>query len=292
MHFLVGEPPVSRPVLKPYGVSFHHGVVSTCDTVSRGIARFDLLNRRLDRFVPGGDGTLDVPVGIAVDTQGVCYVTDARAGRVRMYSPGDRYLGTLKTEGTSRPAGVAVAGDRLYVTDLARHRAEVYHRLTRELLFTIPRDPGPQAGRLFSPTNIAVDSRGRIYVSDAGAFRVQQYDVDGTFLRSIGGPGEAPGQFARPKGVALDRADRMYVVDAATQIVQIFDDRGRLLTWFGEGGRGAPALNLPAGIAIDYDHVDLFTEYIDPGFEVSHLVLVSNQYGDHKINVYGIGNPK
>ena len=40
---------------------------------------------------------------------------------------------------------------------------------------------------------------------------------------------------------------------------------------------------------IDYDHVDFFRHYAADGFELEYLVLVSNQFGPHKINVYGFG---
>jgi sugar lactone lactonase YvrE len=83
---------------------------------------------------------------------------------------------------------VAVAGDRLYVSDLKNNRVRVYDKAARKLLFTIPADPAaeePQA-RLYAPVNLAVDAQRRLYVTDIGAFRVQQYDPDGKYLRTIG----------------------------------------------------------------------------------------------------------
>jgi DNA-binding beta-propeller fold protein YncE len=161
-------------------------------------------------------------------------------------------------------------------------------------LFTIPADPAaeePQA-RLYAPVNLAVDAQRRLYVTDIGAFRVQQYDPDGKYLRTIGRLGDSPGEFARPKGIAVDREGRVYVVDAASQVVQIFDAEGKLLLFFGEPEGSEAGLNLPAKVAVDYDHVGLFQGYAAPDFQVEYLVIVTNQYGDRKVSVFGFGGRK
>jgi hypothetical protein len=90
----------------------------------------------------------------------------------------------------------------------------------------------------------------------------------------------------------VDRAGRVYVVDAASQVVQIFDADGKLLLFFGEPEGSPVGLNLPAKVAIDYDHVGLFQTYAAPDFQVEYLVIVTNQYGDRKVSVFGFGGRK
>jgi len=90
--------------------------------------------------------------------------------------------------------------------------------------------------------------------------------------------------------LAVDRAGRIYVVDAAAQVVQVFSPDGQLLMYFGGPDGGGHELSLPAGIAIDYDNVERFRPLIAPNFSVEYLVLVSSQYGDNKINIYGFGH--
>ena len=75
-----------------------------------------------------------------------------------------------------------------------------------------------------------------------------------------------------------------------SHLFKSLDEEGRLLMFFGEPGGADNALELPADVALDYDHVDAFRAAVDPGFVVEYLVLVSNQYGDRKINVYGFGH--
>ena len=87
--------------------------------------------------------------------------------------------------------------------------------------------------------------------------------------------------------VSVDRENRLYAVDAAFSNVQIFNAEGQLLLVLGAAGAEPGDMYLPAKIAIDYDNVELFADWVAPGHEVEYLILVTNQYGPHKINVYG-----
>ena len=160
-------------------------------------------------------------------------------------------------------------------------------------MFSIPRDPKAEKGRLFSPTNLAIDPKGRLVVSDLGAFSVQVYDLEGNYQRTIGEQGIAPGLFARPKGVATDRQGISYVVDAATQVVQMFDADGRLLMFFGQAGSSSDGeLYLPAAVELDYENVALLQKKAAPGFKIEYLIWVTSQFGPHKVSVYAFGSRK
>ena len=60
--------------------------------------------------------------------------------------------------------------------------------------------------------------------------------------------------------------------------------------FFGVPGKSEAALNLPAKVLIDYDHTERYRRYAAPGFELEYLVLVTNQYGNRKVSVYGFGH--
>ena len=59
------------------------------------------------------------------------------------------------------------------------------------------------------------------------------------------------------------------------------------------GGRytGPGYMWLPAKVIIDYDNLSYFKKFVDPGYELKYLLLVTNQYGPDKINVYGHVEP-
>jgi len=286
--FVVGRDQTYRPIWKPYGITATKGTLYICDTQPGNVTVVDLTKRRIRYLRPTGLAAMKTPIGVATDRVGNRYVTDTTRGQVLIYSPQGDYLGEFGTKDEMKPCGVAINGERLYVTDLKNHSVRVYDLKTRGLLFTAPRNTASEEGRLFSPTNLALDRDGRIYVSDTGGFTVKVYDAEGNFLRAIGERGLDAGRFALNKGVAVDREGRVYVVDAATGLAQVFDAEGKLLMFFGDpkaGGLGA--MYLPAGIAVDYDNVATFEKHVMPGRKVDFLIYVTNQAGTQKVNVYG-----
>ena len=286
--YITGKPTGPNPLIKPYGMALQNGKLHVCDTMASAIEVFDLAKKRATYFAPRGEGRLQTPINITIDTDGTRYVADTGREQVLIFGKDDAFAGALGTKGEMRPCDVALTADRLYVADLKGHSVRVYSKGDRKLLFTVPRDPKAEKGKLFSPTNLAIDPKGRLLASDTGAFSVQVYDLEGNHLRTIGQQGVAPGLFARPKGVAVDREGVAYVVDAATQVVQLFDPEGKLLMFFGQPGASTRGeLYLPAGVKLDYDNVGLFQKQVMPGYTLKHLVLVTSQFGDRKVNVYG-----
>jgi sugar lactone lactonase YvrE len=292
--FITGRPSGPSPLIKPYGLALKDGQLYVCDTLTAGLQIFDLAKHRAQYFLPRGEGRLQTPINVSVDADGTRYIADTGRSQVMIYGKDGVYAAAMGTKGEMKPTDVAIAPDRLYVTDLKGHTVRVYSKADRKLLFTIPREGTDPKGRLFSPTNLALDRQGHLIVSDLGSFSVKVYDLEGKYLRTIGQQGAAPGLFARPKGVAVDHEGRIYVVDAATQVVQLFDADGRLLMFFGQaGGSNEGELSLPAAVKVDYDSVGLFQKYAAPDFKVDYLIAVSSQWsGGHKINVYGFGSKK
>jgi sugar lactone lactonase YvrE len=273
-------------LIKPYGVSLHEGKLYTVDTRGEGYAVFDLVSRDY-RPVRG----MQKPINITIDADGNRWIADTGLNQVLVYDRDDKRMRAYGTSGQFKPGDVALVDDKVLVTDLAHHRVDVLDRETGEVVLAIGA-VGADEGDLMFPTNLAVGSDGRVYVSDTGNFRISVFTPEGRYLGKVGEIGDTTGKFARPKGIALDREDRLYVVDSAFQNVQVFNPDGQLLTFFGGAGVGPGQLYLPADISIDYDNVEFFRQYAAEGFDLEYLVLVSNQFGPHKINVYGFGTMK
>jgi len=292
--YLTGRAAGPNPLVKPYGLALQDGRVYVCDTVLSAIEVFDLAKKRARYFAPRGEGRLQTPINITIDRDGTRYIADTGRNQVVLLAPDGAYLGAMGTQDEMKPTDVAVSADRLYVTDLKHHAVRVYNKADRKLLFTIPRgEAAGGKGKLFQPTNLALDGQGHLVVSDTGGFSVQVYDTEGNFVRSVGQQGIAPGLFALPKGVATDHEGHILVVDARTQVVQMFDPAGKLLMYFGQpGSSDAGELYLPAAVKVDYDNVGLFQSQVAPGLKLEYLILVSSQLGNHKINVYGFVRKK
>ena len=57
----------------------------------------------------------------------------------------------------------------------------------------------------------------------------------------------------------------------------------------GSGGTGY--MCLPSKVIVDYDNISYFQKYVDPSFTLKYLIIVVNQYGLDKINIYGYVEP-
>lgn len=157
-----------------------------------------------------------------------------------------------KVRGLVKPYGVAVFHGRVYVTDTAQDAV---------LLFDVPDGRFHQfgqddPGRLEKPIGITVSKQGEVYVADILARRVLVYNLNGTYLRTLG----SDELFRRPDGVAISPdGTRLYVVDVGgisnnDHRVQVLDpNTGKLLQTIGTRGEGDGQFNLPLQAATGPD---------------------------------------
>lgn len=286
--FVLGTSTGDKGVGKPYGIGTRPKEVFISDSGFSGVGILDLEKKRFEQFIPSKDGKMQTPINAAYDSKGNLYVTDTEREQVLIYGPDREPLEPLGKKGEMKPCGIAIAGEKLYITDLMNHQVRIYQLPDRKQVATIPRADDGGKGKLYSPVNVIVDHQGKIYVADPGSFCVQVYDPEGKHVRTLGRQGIAPGAFARPRGIAVDREGRVYVVDAGTQVVQVFDSEGRLLIFFGDPTITGPgSTSLPAGIAVDYDNVRYFEKFAAPGKQIEYLIFLTNQYGNPRVSVYG-----
>jgi sugar lactone lactonase YvrE len=286
--FVVGTEKVYRPIWKPYGLAINAGKVYVCDTQAGNVTIADIAKRRVRYLKPDGQAAMKTPINIVVAKDGTMYVSDTGREQVLIYSKEGNLIEALGKKDEMKPCGLALAGERLYVTDLKNHSVRVYNAANRQLISTFPGATTNEQAKLFQPTNINVDKNGRICVSDSGGFAVKIFDAQGNYVRTIGELGITPGQFALPKGIGADHEGRLYVVDAAAPVVQLFDAEGRLLMYFGEPkSSGDAGLYLPAGLVVDYDNLGLFQKFVAPGYKLEYVILLTNQVGPQKVSVFG-----
>jgi YVTN family beta-propeller protein len=292
--FVIGEEDGRRRLNKPYGVAMHDGKIYVCDT-NQTVMVFDFKKKKYGPLKGAiGPGKLLQPVNVSVDKEDNKYVSDPVRGQVVMFDRNDAYVRALGEPGTWKPVDAIVFEDRLYVADMKNGAVVVMDKTTGAVLKKIGRGGDP-VQNLFMPTNLAFDKDGDLYVSDAGKFAVLKFDRDGHYKGAVGKLGTTPGTFARPKGIAVDKGKRLYVVDASFDNVQVFSSERSLLFWFGhfgKSGRNPGELFLPAKVAVDYDDVKYFERYADPKFKIEYIVLVTSQFGDNMVNVFGYGNER
>lgn len=236
---------------RPYGVHADcRKRILVVDSIQKGVHLFD---REIKRYYfIGGAGTFSHPIGVTEDENNLAYVTDAAAGAVYSFNLGDRNPVPFVT-GLRRPTGIVYSplSKLIYVTDTLEGQVVGYDRKGKEVL-RFGR-PGSGRGEFNLPTDLAVDTEGRIYVTDPLNARIQIFSSTGRYLKEFGSAGDAPGYFGKAKGVAVNSEGHIYVCDAQYDRVQVFDFEGRLLLTFGTTGSGNGEFWMPSGIAIDKD---------------------------------------
>jgi DNA-binding beta-propeller fold protein YncE len=76
---------------------------------------------------------------------------------------------------------------------------------------------GVDEGEFSSPTGIALDKDGNMYVADTDNHSIQKFDKTGKFLARWGAePSSQEGSFYYPRGLAVGPNDVLYVAEAAT----------------------------------------------------------------------------
>lgn len=93
----------------------------------------------------------------------------------------------------------------------------------------------------FQPSYVNTDADGNIFVLDRGDPRIQVFDPEGNYLRTIGHEGQGPGEFARPSYLVV--TDDYVVMRADTRRISIWTQDGEhvrdtqltdsLLGWMG-----------------------------------------------------------
>ena len=254
---------------KPLGIALdENDNLCITDTGAAAVIYFDRANRKWQRWEQIGKARLNVPVAIA-KRQGIFYVADSGLAQVLVFDETGKPRLPI-TARLERPAGLAIAGDRLYVVDSQRHCVVVFD-LAGHYQFEFGKR-GAGAGELNFPTHITLDAAGHVYVTDALNGRVQVFDTAGKYQTTIGQAGDSPGYFSRPKGVAVDSFGHVYVVDANFDNFQIFNWSGQLLLTVGEAGAEAGEFWLPNGIAISRQNEIFITDSYNHRVQIFHYV--------------------
>jgi DNA-binding beta-propeller fold protein YncE len=247
--FLFGGEASPPWLVQPVGIAVSPaGLIAVADPGARGVHLLHPGDRRARFLGESADGPLRSPVGAAFAGDGSLYITDADAGTVAVFDADGEPDGILGVSFT-RPTGIAVAGDTVYVVDTGTHEIVVCTRAGGTVRRWGTRGTGP--GEFNYPVHVAAG--GDLYVVDALNFRVQRCAHSGAASGGIGSHGTGRGAFAGPKAAALDGDGHVYVTDALKDNIQVFSPEGALLLVVGGPGTGPGQFQSPSGIAVDRD---------------------------------------
>lgn len=168
---------------QPLGIAFDalgNLYVSDVSTDPQQVIEFDRSGKVVRTL--GKTAGLNFPNGMAVDGAGNVYVTDSSNGRLLVIDANDQVIAQIGRgvgEGNlGLPRGIAIDGQaRVYVGDATGQGVFVYRTAQagqRQLEYLgFFGGQGVGDGQFQYPNGVAVDARGRVYVTDAGSDRVQ-----------------------------------------------------------------------------------------------------------------------
>ncbi len=244
---------------------------------------------------PAIDARLDFPSDIAVDGAGNLYMTDLDNRRIRKVEAstgiittvagtgvqgdsGDGDLATNASLGDPDTLAVNSAGD-IYIVGIHRHRVRKVEASTG-IITTIVGDGTPEFSgdggpaidaRLDWPSDLAVDSRGNLYIGDANNHRIRKVEASTGIITTIAGNGhpgfsgdggpaiDAELRFQRG-GLAVDSRGNLYIGDLGNErIRKVEASTGIITTVAGNGhtrfsGDGGPAID--AQLSVSHVAVD------------------------------------
>lgn len=171
------------------------------------------------------------PMGMALGTNGLIFIAEMEAGRVRVINTNGVTL--TNWTGVSSPRDVAVSTNGLvYVCDSGNHMVKVFDHAGN--FVNSWGGLGTNDGQFDTPTTIGVLRSGNIVVADAGNSRIQIFNPMGVFIRKWGEPGVFDGQFHPPYRDLMIEAEvgsdgLIYVSEPPAQDyprIQVFDETG------------------------------------------------------------------
>jgi len=252
--------------VQPSGVAADMGGnLSIADVGNQRIRKVDLagtIRSIAGTGTPGfsGDGgqattaQLFYPAGVALDPSGNLFIADTNNCSIRMIDPAGVITtvagnGTVGSSGDGGPAtgaqlgypsGVALdASGNLFIADAGNNRIRKVDSGgtittvvgTGSAGFSGDGGPGVSA-QLNSPSGMAVDTRGNLFLADAGNNRIRKVDSGGTIttiagvgttgFSGDGGPASSA-QLNNPSGVVLDATGNLFIADSGNNRIRVVE---------------------------------------------------------------------
>jgi DNA-binding beta-propeller fold protein YncE len=109
----------------------------------------------------------------------------------------------------------------------------------------------PEYHEMIRPYGVVVDSRGRVIVSDPGAFGIHIFDFPQHKYKFIERREKETDPLLSPQCIAVDAADNIYVTDSESGKIFVFDASGKYRRAIGSLKGGEGYFKRPTGIAVD-----------------------------------------
>lgn len=167
------------------------------------------------------------PIDIAVNQEGDIAVADIYRKQIYRYTGEKKFISSISLSEYPTCVGFDAVGN-IYIG--TRNDVQIVNK-SGEII-----DKLSQHGLTFqSIVDLAVDTKGKIYIVDRDAHRINVVNSAREIEFYFGGLGKETGQLCHPSGIALnEKTGEMIVADAGNSRIQIFSGEGKYINSFGE----------------------------------------------------------
>ena len=218
--------------------------------------------KKLDRPVLTIEGVVS-PVRIAFTPPQEVLVSGFEDNRVFVITKNGKQVQVISTEEMKYPGGVGVHQDSIYVVSVGT--SSVLKFTKDGDLVTKIGQKGKRPSEFEYPVGVQVKEN-EVFISDCYNNRIQVFDTDLKYLRSISGNQEFG--FNQPRTIAFGANETMFVADTGNHCIQKFQ-REKLILIFGND-----RLETPVSVEVDRSNQLLFVSDIH-----AHMVFIYHVSG-------------
>lgn len=215
---------------------------------------------------PALETNLTYPGAIAIDSNDIMYIADTQAHRIRRYDPETGMLTTIAGMWTKEDDNwvspltaqnlIVLSGDAIGI-DFSDDQGWLRPQCSDGLDLSPYLDDGRPAleAKLLDIVDIAVDSKGDLYLTDKGSNRIRKIDMRTGIISTVAGAcrygydGDnklaVMAMLNVPEGVVVDQEGNVYIADSMNNRVRRVDAKtGNITTIAGNGDSGYDDKNM------------------------------------------------